>query len=79
MIAYRCTRGGVDFIIESHGIALKSRSTIKQSFVSAVVGNSRRQVMPLLADQKSFQKTAADSSRTPGWIGSQVCLPGRKS
>jgi hypothetical protein len=68
-----------NFITESHHIALKSRSTVKESFVHAVIGNSRRQSMPLLAVQRSFDKTAADPLKTPGLIGSQVCLPGRKS
>jgi hypothetical protein len=34
--------------------------------------------MPLLAGQRLFYKTAVDPPKTPGWIGSQVCLPGRK-
>jgi hypothetical protein len=67
--ARHCTRGGLNFIIESHGIALKSRSTVKESFVHAVIGNSRRQSMPLLAVQRSFHKIAVDPLKTPGWIG----------
>jgi hypothetical protein len=77
--ARHCTHGGLNFIIESHGIALKSRTTIKKSFAHAVIGNSRRQSMPLLASHRSFYKTAVDPLKTPGWIGSQVCLPGRNS
>jgi hypothetical protein len=77
--ARHCTRGELNVGIESHGIALKSRSTVKESFVHAVIGNSRRQSIPLLAVQTSFYKTEVDPLETPGWIGSQVCCPGRKS
>jgi hypothetical protein len=76
--ARHCTHGGLNVIIESHGIALKSRSTVKESFVHGVTGNSRRQSMPLLVGQRSFYKTAVDPLKTPAWVGSQVCLPGRK-
>jgi hypothetical protein len=75
----RTSSGGLDFIIESHGIALKSSSSVKGSSVHVVIGNSRRQSMPLMAVQRSFYKTAVDPLKTPGWIGSQVCLPGRKN
>jgi hypothetical protein len=77
--AGHCTWGGLSFIIESHGIALKSRTTIKESFVHAVIGNSRRESMPLLAVQRSGYKTAVDPLKTPVWIGSQVYLPDQKN
>jgi hypothetical protein len=73
-----CASDALNCMIESHGIPLKSRSTVKESFVHAVIGNSRRQFMPLLVIQRWFYKTAVDPLKTPGWIGSQVCLPGRK-
>jgi hypothetical protein len=72
-------RGGLNFITETHGIALKVRSTVKESFVHAVIDNFRRQSMPLLAVQRLFYKTAVDSLQTPGWISSQGYLPRRKS
>jgi heat shock protein HspQ len=70
--ARHCTRGGLNFIIESHDIALKIRSTVKEPFVHAIIGNSRRQFMPSLASQRLAYKSAVDPLKLPERIDSQV-------